>query len=80
MDYEIYGYALVPIVTALVEVFKKLGMPVKFAPLLALGIGLFAGIGFNLNDIQFGVIIGVVVGLASCGLYDGIKSVKNFAG
>jgi len=80
MEYEIYGYALVPLVTALVEVFKKLGIPNRFAPLLSVTFGLIIAPLFNLNDIKFGLVVGIVVGLASCGLYDGIQSAKKIIG
>lgn len=63
----------VPIVLALVEVAKRLGMGSKFAPIAAvvLGLGIFAvwGDGVLLDKL----FEGLISGLTASGLYSGIK-------
>ena len=66
--------AFVPLTIALVEFAKRVGMPSRFAPFLAIVLG----IGLTLSDGIFYVeklIQGIMVGLASCGLYSGTKSI-----
>ena len=67
-------YALAtPIITALVEVIKRLGVPSKFLPAIAVILGIrysaFSNITFNFQTVVFGII----VGLSSVGLYEGVK-------
>lgn len=64
----------VPIVLGLVQGFKGLGLPSKFAFLvsIALGIGLVALTGATLPATVIG---GLLVGLSASGLYSGVKSV-----
>jgi len=61
---------LVPVVSALVEAIKRAAKPQKrFVPLIALSLGIAAGlsiIGLTLT----GGVVGAVVGLASVGLYE----------
>ena len=79
MDYELYGFLVVPLITGIIEIIKKTGFNVRFAPLLSLILGLAIGVGFNLHDIKFGLVLGLVLGLSSCGLYDGVKSIKHLS-
>lgn len=75
---EIYGVALVPLILALVEMLKGIGLPAKFSSLVAVCLGLPAGI-FLLYpaDLSQGVIVGLALGLSAAGLYSGTKSVKK---
>jgi len=68
---------LTAVVIGLVEVAKKLGMSEKFAPLLALILGLgFAFMGFTANpDLASTIIGGIIIGLSAVGLYSGTKNV-----
>ena len=68
---------LTAVVIGLVEVAKKLGMSEKFAPLLALILGLgFAFMGFTANpDLVSTIIGGIIIGLSAVGLYSGTKNV-----
>lgn len=64
----------VPVIMAIVQGFKGLGLPSKFAFLLSTAIG---GAGFYfLGDGEVGqrVFEGVVAGLTASGLYSGVKS------
>ncbi len=66
----------VALIIGLVAVAKKLGMRSKFAPLLAI----ILGVGMNLVVKYLGaetgdlVIGGITAGLVSCGLFSGVKA------
>lgn len=73
---EVYGVAIIPVVVGLVEVAKIGGVPKRFAPLLALALGIVAGIVYlNPEYIKGGVLKGIAVGLASVGLYSGTRNI-----
>lgn len=63
----------VPIITALVQSLKMAFLPSKFAGLVSVVLGIaysaFSNTSFNFDVVIFGIIIG----LASSGLYDGGK-------
>ena len=67
---------LIAIVLGLTEVGKKMGLPSKYAPLLAL----IVGVGFNITlkfvgaEMSELVVGGIIAGLTGCGLYSGGKS------
>ncbi|SMO48567.1 hypothetical protein [Melghirimyces algeriensis] len=68
----------IPVITGLVELFKDVGFPKRFAPLLALTFGVIAGLFYTSpHDPAGGVLSGVVMGLASVGLYSGPKNLTN---
>ena len=66
------------IVIGLVEVFKQLGLSSRFAPLLAIVLGILAMgveevIGVQITNV---IVQGLIVGLSACGLWDvGKKSI-----
>lgn len=62
----------VALVIGLTAVAKRIGMGSRFAPLLAvvLGIGLNVIAKFAGPDVASIIVGGIAVGLASCGLYD----------
>ena len=66
------GLSLVPILVALTEVVKRVGVPSKWLPLVAVVLG----IGFNLVfkmmgvDIAEQIMFGIAAGLGSSGLFD----------
>lgn len=69
--------ATVPIIVALVQVFKMTGwVQDKYAPLLSIGVGI--GVAFLLahetNDLSANVLSGILFGLAASGLYSGVRS------
>jgi len=66
--------ALAPVVTGLVSIAKKVGLPKQFSPLVAIGLGIALNVVLmGMTDENF--IQGIVIGLASSGLYSGGKSV-----
>src|SRR5690554_7580483 len=68
--------ALVGLIMALVEAAKRTGMPARFAPLLALALGVVAGVFLvSPGDVVQGVVWGIAMGLVFVGLYSGGKNV-----
>ncbi len=64
---------LIPVVMALVQMVKNLGMDSKFAPVLSVLLGL--GFSFLVGGPVLTVVIGgLVLGLTACGLYAGGKA------
>lgn len=71
--------AIVPIIVALVQVAKMVGLPNKFAPLVAIGVGIFISFlfGHESGDMSQTILSGVIYGLSSSGLYSGIKTTAH---
>lgn len=72
--FELYGVGAVALILALVEIVKKIGLPTRFAPVVALIIGVTLGIiayGFTAQ----GVILGLAAGASAVGVYSGTKNV-----
>ncbi|SMO55194.1 hypothetical protein [Melghirimyces algeriensis] len=66
---------LIAVITGLVELFKDVGFPKRFAPLLALACGIAAGVFYvNPGDLTAGILSGIVMGLSAVGLYSGSKN------
>lgn len=65
---------VIPVIIALVQVAKGLGLASKWAPVLAilLGVGLLALVELSLPVTIIG---GILAGLSASGLYSGTKSV-----
>lgn len=83
---ELVEYLLTPavqvaLIIGIAEVMKKVGFVVKYIPLLDLGLGIVSGVcvyGLMMNlGIPTGIIIGIALGLSACGLFSGIKNVKE---
>ena len=85
MDYDYKGIALIPLVTMLVDVLKRAGLPSKFAPLMSIILGVIFAIVFQNNgDIKSSIITGLVIGTSASGLYSsgkeaykGVMEMKN---
>ena len=73
--------AQVALIIALAEVFKKVGCTTKFIPIVDLILGIISGIcvyGLMLGyGIGQGILLGIALGLSACGLFSGIKNVKE---
>ena len=83
---ELVEYLLTPavqvaLIIGIAEVMKKVGFVVKYIPLLDLVLGIISGVcvyGLMMNlGIPTGIIIGIAMGLSACGLFSGIKNVKE---
>lgn len=80
MNIKAFDVALVGIIVAMVEVVKRVGLPDRFAPLVALVLGILLGIIYIPGDIAQGVIVGMAMGLTAVGLYSGTKNVVKGGG
>lgn len=60
----------VTVVISISEIAKRNGMATKFLPILNIGLGLIAAIGFMGVDLQEAIIQGILVGLSASGIYD----------
>lgn len=65
----------IPAITGLVQAFKNAGIPSKYAPFVAVVLGVL----FSLpeNPTVEGALIGILMGLSSVGLYDLPKMAKK---
>lgn len=64
----------IPVIVAILEMFKMAGLPTKFAPILSVALGITFGLlveGLNVQG--FGT--GLLVGLSAAGLYDTTKPI-----
>lgn len=75
IDLDPLSMALIPVVVALVEFLKRLGLPSKLAPLTALALGI-AGALFYVAPGEPGraVLSGLIIALSAMGLYSGPKA------
>jgi len=74
--YGLDDAAFVAIITGLVSLSKEAGLPTKWSPLLSLLFGMLAGIFYiSPGDLLGGILNGIVLGLASVGLYSGPKNI-----
>lgn len=70
------GFSAIAILTGLVELTKRIGLPDRLAPVasLVLGVALaYFAAGFSLQS----VLSGIVLGLSASGLYSGVKNVAG---
>lgn len=77
MSHEYLITVAIPIINGLAEVAKRAGLSNRYVPLLAVGLGLLAGIGLRSPDesIAIAVMEGLVIGLSAVGLYSGTRNV-----
>jgi len=79
MDLVIYGLPIAAVIVGLVELAKGQGLPYRYAPVLAVCLGLlFATLG-KLDDPTVGTwlqveLLGLITGLSASGLYSGAKA------
>ena len=75
MDFQAYDIALIPLIVGVVAIFTGLGLPKKFAPLVAVVLGVIVGIVYLApGELAKGILVGVALGLSSVGLYSGTKN------
>ncbi|MEW5921041.1 MAG: hypothetical protein AB1796_08915 [Bacillota bacterium] len=74
-EFTIYGIALVPVITGMVQLLKMSGLPKKYTPFMSLLMGVLAGFYYLApDDPPRAVFLGVIVGLSAVGLYSGTKN------
>ncbi|GER66741.1 hypothetical protein BpJC7_19260 [Weizmannia acidilactici] len=59
---------MIPIIMGLGEMFKRIGFPAKYFPLLAVIFGLGFGIFYTGSNLKEGIIKGFMLGLSASGL------------
>jgi len=81
MTNALYGAALIPLITGIIQVAKLTGMPSQLAPAVALLLGLGAGIASTVaaavpHQPNWGqaAVLGLTFGLAAAGLYSSSKT------
>ena len=75
MDFQVYDIAIVPLIVGMVALATGLGLPKKFAPVVAVALGVAVGIFYVApGDVLQGVLAGTALGLSSVGLYSGAKN------
>jgi hypothetical protein len=68
--------AIVPVIMGITEVFKALGMPAKYGPLVSWVIGLVIGFLYIApQDPATAFVLGSALGLSAAGLYESGKTV-----
>ena len=82
LDYEALmtsAVAVVPIILALVQAFKMIGLPNKFAPLTSIAVGILIAFLFReaTSDISRIIFSGILYGLSASGLFSGIKTTAH---
>ena len=79
ITYLLTPVAQVALIIGLAEVFKRVGFPKKYIPIIDLVLGLASGICVYGLAMKFGavecVLVGIALGLSACGLFSGIKNV-----
>ncbi|MDP5274365.1 hypothetical protein [Chengkuizengella axinellae] len=76
MDFQVYDIAIVPIIVALVQLAKQIGLSVKYQPVLSLILGVVTGIVYVApSDPKQAILVGIVMGLAASGLWSGAKNI-----
>lgn len=69
-DALVAALVFVPVVIAGTQAIKVLGVPERFAPLTAVAVGIALALGTKQT-----VLVGVLAGLSSVGLYSGFRAV-----
>jgi len=64
------------LIVGLVQAARLIGLPTKYAPILAIVLGVIMSVVYlGNNSIKNGILIGLWLGLGSVGLYSGFKNV-----
>jgi hypothetical protein len=73
----IFGAPALTLVITCVAMARKLGMPTKYAPALAVSLGLTSGVVIGVTQaavgIGTGIVSGVFIGASAMGIYDAGK-------
>ena len=81
MDYETIlanSFWVVPLVVAIVQAIKMIGVASKFSPIISIGVGI--GIAFLMAGeftLSQTILHGVIYGLSASGLYSGISTTQK---
>jgi hypothetical protein len=74
-EFTVYGFTLVPVILAMVELLKRVGIPKKFSPIVSVLLGILAGFYYLApGDPKKAIFLGLVIGLSAIGLFSGTKN------
>jgi L-lactate permease len=79
-NYDITGaVAIVPIILAVIQALKMVGMPNKYSPIASIALGIIVGFVFRHEaaDLSQTILAGVTYGLSASGLYSGVKATSE---
>ena len=74
MDFTITIPILIAITLGVTEVVKRVKMPTRFLPLVALVIGIALAFIAQIGTIGINVLAGLTIGLTASGLFSGVKA------
>ena len=82
MNFDYNGIALIPIITLIIDVLKRAGLPNKFAAIVSIILGMIFGVFFQSTpDLKERILTGIIMGMSASGLYSSgkavTKSIKN---
>ena len=84
LKYLLTPAAQVALIMGLAEVVKRMGLNAKLIPVVDLVLGMASGLcvyGIAQDyGVMNGIILGIALGLAACGLFSGIKNVTELWG
>ncbi|MGE5396392.1 MAG: hypothetical protein ACM3MK_02510 [Chitinophagales bacterium] len=77
MEQEYFYLVVIPVINGLVEVAKRAGLNNRYCPIVAIVLGLMAGIGLRdpAQNIAIGILEGLILGLSAVGMYSGARNV-----
>lgn len=77
-DVQIFGVSAVGAIVAVCALLKEVGFPQKYAPLVAVVLGVLTGV-FLVDpaNLQQGLVTGLSLGLSAIGVHSGVKNVKE---
>lgn len=75
--FEIYDMTIVPVIIGLVQLCKMVGLKAKYAPFLAVLLGLTFALIYYPISLQDRVLLGLIFGLSASGLYSGSKNLTE---
>ncbi|TKD71031.1 hypothetical protein [Pseudalkalibacillus hwajinpoensis] len=75
MDITVDGIALLPVIIGVVQLFKIMGFPTRFLPVLSIVIGIVLSyIYVDPEDFKKAFLIGLWLGLSATGMHSGFKN------
>lgn len=66
---------IIALIVGIVEAAKRTGMDSRWAPILAIVLGVAYSFGMTEVDVAVNVVEGIIYGLTAAGLYSGTKTV-----
>lgn len=75
MEVNVYGIALLPVIIGVVQLFKILGFPSRFLPVLSIIVGIgMSYIYVDPEDFKKAFLVGLWLGLCATGMHSGFKN------